>query len=244
MNPPYLYEPHLHTSETSKCGWLPARRVVELYAELGYAGIAVTDHLHQTYVESLDVGEDWRAAMDHYLAGYRAAKSAGEELGLDVILGAELRFEQQNGNDYLLYGIDEAFLYDNPFLFRMGREAFFERFGKERLIVQAHPFRNGNNAVFPEYVHGVEVVNGNPRHKNRNELALSLCEAHPGLLRLCGSDTHRPGDEGTCALALFERAADSFALREAIRERRYTLRGVLDVPFIEKSNRFIESTRA
>ena len=44
-----------------------------------------------------------------------SSKARGDELGLDVILGAELRFPE-NDNDYLVYGIDEAWLRANPYL--------------------------------------------------------------------------------------------------------------------------------
>ena len=42
----YLYDPHTHTSETSKCGHLPAAEVVERYVKNGFSGLVVTDHLH------------------------------------------------------------------------------------------------------------------------------------------------------------------------------------------------------
>ena len=33
----YLYDPHTHTAETSKCGHLPAAEVVDRYVRQGYA---------------------------------------------------------------------------------------------------------------------------------------------------------------------------------------------------------------
>ena len=49
----YLYDPHTHTAETSRCGKLPAAEVVERYARSGFAGLAVTDHLHPEYLSAL-----------------------------------------------------------------------------------------------------------------------------------------------------------------------------------------------
>jgi hypothetical protein len=38
----YLYDPHTHTAETSKCGHLPAAEVVDRYAGHGFSGLVVT----------------------------------------------------------------------------------------------------------------------------------------------------------------------------------------------------------
>ena len=42
----YLFDPHTHTAETSKCGHLPAAEVVDRYVRNGFSGLVVTDHLH------------------------------------------------------------------------------------------------------------------------------------------------------------------------------------------------------
>ena len=84
----YLYDPHTHTAETSKCGHLPAAEVVDRYAGHGFSGLVVTDHLHPEYLSRIDTDHNWDHVIDHYLAGYRASKARGDELGLDVILGA------------------------------------------------------------------------------------------------------------------------------------------------------------
>ena len=41
----YLFDPHTHTAETSKCGHLPAAEVVDRYVRHGFSGLVVTDHL-------------------------------------------------------------------------------------------------------------------------------------------------------------------------------------------------------
>ena len=74
----FSYELHLHTCETSLCGHVPAAVQVQLYHDLGYAGICVTDHLHDGYYDPALSEKEWLAAMDRYLSGYRAAKAAGD----------------------------------------------------------------------------------------------------------------------------------------------------------------------
>ena len=34
----FLYDPHTHTSETSRCGHLPAAEVVDRYVKQGFTG--------------------------------------------------------------------------------------------------------------------------------------------------------------------------------------------------------------
>ena len=83
----YLYDPHTHTAETSKCGHLPAAEVVDRYARHGFSGLVVTDHLHPEYLSRIDTDHNWDHVIDHYLAGYRASKARGDELGLHINFG-------------------------------------------------------------------------------------------------------------------------------------------------------------
>lgn len=170
----YRYELHLHTMETSRCGYVRAADQVRAYHRLGYQGLCVTDHLHNTYLSLMDCRDDWNACMDRFLHGYRSARKQAALLGMDVILGIELRFPE-NDSDYLVYGIDEAWLYGHPFICRMNHRSFFDCFKDEVLIIQAHPYRNCD-VVYHDCIHGLEVINSNPRHNSRNELALALAE--------------------------------------------------------------------
>jgi len=192
----YKFEIHAHTAETSNCGRIPAAEMIQTYHALGFDGIVITDHIHEHYVSSLNLNGDWDAVIDHFLTGYKAAKKAGGALGITVLLGAEIRYKHVNGSDYLLYGVDEAFLRGNPFLHLLTPHEFYEKFGDEILVIQAHPYRGGNEIVFEECIHGVEVFNGHAGHENRNEKALDLAKSNPRLLMTRGSDTHYAGDEG------------------------------------------------
>lgn len=215
----YRYELHLHTSETSKCGHVAAADQIATYRALGYQGVCVTDHLHNAQIAYFGVADDWNVIVDRYLAGYRAAKKAGDAVGMDVIFGVELRFPE-NDSDYLIYGIDERWLYDHPWITRMDHRSFFDRFRDEVLIIHAHPYRNCDE-VFYDCVHGLEIVNCNPRHDSRNALALKLAEAHPNLYRTVGSDAHQEGDEGRAATLVEERIRDSYQLKDVITSGRF-----------------------
>ena len=222
----YLYDPHTHTAEVSRCSRLGASEVIELYRRQGFAGIAVTDHLHEEYIASLDCRDDWQACVSAYLEGYRRAMDSARKYGMDVILGAEIRF-LENERDYLVYGIDEAFLRRNPYLYRLGCQAFFGRFSGETLIIQAHPFRDFDQAdgdIATGCVHGLEVLNRSPRHDSQNERAAELRNRHPELAALCGSDTHRPGDEARAAMVFKRRVRDSRAFKDAVISGAYGIR--------------------
>lgn len=71
----YLYDPHTHTAETSKCGHLPAADVVERYVKHGFSGLVVTDHLHPEYLSRIDTEHDWQKAMDTISPATRPPKS-------------------------------------------------------------------------------------------------------------------------------------------------------------------------
>ncbi|MHC1787699.1 MAG: PHP domain-containing protein [Christensenellales bacterium] len=223
----YLYDPHTHTAEVSPCGRIRAAEVIGMYHAHGYAGIVVTDHLHEEYISSLPCRDDWQACVDAYMAGYRLAVQEAEKCGMDALFGAEIRFPENN-RDYLLYGIDEAFLRRNPYPHRLDHRTFFERFGHEILIIQAHPYRDfdeGSEEIYVDCIHGIEVINCNPRHDSQNHRAAALQKDVPGLLGICGSDTHRPGDEARAAIVFPRRVQDSFGFKAAVEGGDYLLRG-------------------
>jgi len=216
---PFKLDPHIHTAEVSLCGQLSAVDVVQRYHALDYDGIVITDHLHEDYISSLDCKDDWAACVKHFLQGYEKSKEEGERLGIKIILGVEIRFLVDD-RDYLLYGIDENFLYSTPYLYRLDHREFYARFRDEILIVQAHPYRNSNE-ILTDYIHGVEVFNGNPRHDNQNDKALELCKKHPSMYPFYGSDTHRSGDEGRAGMLFNEAINNSNELRDAVLRRNY-----------------------
>ena len=175
----------------------------------------VTDHLHPEYLSRIDTQHNWDMVMDHYLSGYHASKKRGDEVGLDVLLGAEFRFPE-NDNDYLVYGIDEQWLRSNPYACCMSAQEFYDKFHNEVLIIHAHPFREGSAPVQETAIHGAEIINNNPRHENNNDQALAMCRRHPEYFRLAGSDTHRDGDEARAGVILPERVKDSRAYKHMI----------------------------
>ena len=188
----YKYDIHVHTKETSPCGKVEAVDVVKLYKSSGYTGIVITDHYYKDFFDkSPCIG--WNGKIDDYLKGYKKALREGTIIGLHVLLGMEIKFND-NPNDYLVYGIDEDFLKNNPELYNLDLKEFKDVLsGTNTLIYQAHPFRKGQYVKEPELLDGIEVYNGNPRHDSHNEQAYNYAiKKH--LKYISGSDFHQVCD--------------------------------------------------
>lgn len=182
---------HVHTSEVSGCGQLPGAEMARLYRQAGYDAIVITDHLIAGMHQEMSA----RERSDWYLSGYRAAREAGEKIGLTVLLGAEVRFYGGN-EDFLLYGVREG---DIAWVFEqldadMRLEQFYPlvKASGRLLLIQAHPFREPLRHAPTELLDGVEVYNAsNFNHANHNDLALEYARgARAGFIQTSGSDAH------------------------------------------------------
>ena len=206
----WRYEMHSHTGEFGWCAHVPAATLVRDYAAAGYDGVVITNHYFERGFDAMEAG-DWPGLVAEYLIGYEAARRAAEGTGLDVLLGLEIRFTEAF-DDYLIFGVDEAFLLAHPRLYTMGLEAFRRLADAERLFVaQAHPFRKGCRVADARLLDGLEVYNGNPRHDNGNDEAAAYARRH-GLIGIAGSDYHQLQDLGTGATILGRRPEDSRSL--------------------------------
>lgn len=180
----YKYELHCHTGCVSRCGRVEPEEIVKLYKEKNYSGIVVTDHY-----SPMTFTPNWcpQKQIDFYLEGYRRMKKAAGD-GFSVLLGMELR-HYFTSNDYLIYGIDEAFLYDAGNLMTVWEKEVYKLAKKNGyLVYQAHPFRTGIRRCNPEYIDGVEIYNGKT-DKSANEKAYEWAKENHKLM-CSGSDFH------------------------------------------------------
>ena len=220
---PYLYETHVHTSEVSHCGHVPAAEVVRRYVELGYSGIILTDHInHSTFRNMPDA--TWDEKMSFYLTAYRIACDTAASIQPDfsVLLGAELRIDGCD-NDYLLFGVHEPFLRMHPDLMQMdfaSMDACVHDAGL--LLVQAHPFREDMTIVDWTMLDGVEVFNGNPGHESNNPIANVWAERH-GLLKTSGNDYHGSFGEKLGGIRTAEPITDNAQLLRILKSGAYEL---------------------
>jgi hypothetical protein len=167
---------------------MSARDLVTKYKALGYGGFVTADHMKAEDLRWF-APLPWRKKAERWLRGYRSAKAAAGD-SFTVLLGMEIRFLDSK-NDYLLFGIDEDFVLDNPNLHRYPNLKFFRPLAEKYdvLIVQAHPFRVGMTISDRKLLDGAEVLNGGPDHENNNEAAQHWAQLH-GLIPTAGSDYH------------------------------------------------------
>jgi len=257
----FLYDTHVHTAEVSGCARIPARQVVRLYRDAGYTGIVVTDHLTRGTLERLggaampggaspnrgaampggaspsgrapsSESAPWQGAIERYLSGYEIAREEGARVGLVVLPGLEMTFDDPEPyGDYLVFGLAPEMLRAHPDLFRLGLRGLRRFLGElaasgrgapapgDILIYQAHPFRTGNHPADPALLDGVEIRNGNPRHDSDNRRAEAFAARH-GLRRLSGSDFHQLDDLAQGGMRLPERVTDMAGFVRLLRENR------------------------
>ena len=206
----YKTELHLHTFPVSSCSDIRADEAIEIYAAAGVNSVVVTNHLG-SWVRTAYSAEE-------YLSDYLLAKEAGERNGVNVILGAELRFDGTY-NDYLIYGIDEKDIETLAYYTSADIETFYREFKNERnLIIQAHPFRNGMERVPSEFLDGIEAFNLHPNHNSRIGLAARYARDER-LLVTCGSDFHHKNQEALALVRSKEPVRDSFEVAALIKNR-------------------------
>lgn len=193
----YKIEMHLHTIHSSPCGHVDADTIARLYAEAGYAGIAVTDHYFNYTCSQWSWNIPFSEFFKKFTEGYELLREAAKPYGLKIYRGAEVRFNVST-DDYLLYHYPDELLQDPEAVFNMGLENFYPLCQQAgAVLVQAHPYRGKCTPADPRFLDGVEVYNLKARSDSAsNDLALGFAEENPQLLRLSGSDFHNPEDAG------------------------------------------------
>ncbi len=212
----YKTELHAHTSPASYCSQITPERMVEAYLKMGYSSVVITNHLMREFDTS---AEEFLA---RYKNDYRKAKVLGEREGLNIILGAEIRFTE-NVNDYLLYGIEEDELEKIFDLLDNGVDNFYKVYKNDRnVLFQAHPFRDNMSRANPESIDGIEVFNLHPGHNSRVGIAAQYAREHK-LLICGGTDFHHEGHQGMCAIATKDKIKDSVQLAQILKNRDFVL---------------------
>ena len=216
---------HFHTKNTSNCANVKAKDAVEEYIKAGYDGIIVTDHMStSTYMKFGRELLSWKKKVDFFLRGYKEALETANGR-INVLLGMELRFKTSEGeNDYLVYGINEEFLYNSPNILNLNSEKFYNVCQKNGFLVfQAHPFRVGMKVTNPKYLDGVEIFNGNPRHNSSNDIAEAWAKKYD-LMVTSGSDYHEYEDLGSGGIWFNKEIKDNKTLVEELKKRDYEIK--------------------
>ena len=220
----YLTELHLHTKESSLCSEIPAKQMIEEYKKQGYSTIVITDHCSKSKFSIL--GEaTWVEKIDYMYKGFDIAKEYGSNLGINILLGVEIKLQLSNNkySEYLIYGIDRDFLYENENIYDYTLEKLYKICNKKGyLVVQAHPFRDNVQLAQLEYIDGIEVFNGCQNEISRNDKALEYGNSTNKILT-SGSDFHRLDDLARGGIITNIEIKDINKLVEILKSREYEL---------------------
>lgn len=190
---PYLYETHLHTAQSSKCGRSLGSEHARYYKERGYQGIIITDHFFQGNT-NVSAELPWHERVNLFCAGYEDALEEGQKIGLDVFFGWEQRFDW---DEYLIYGLDKQWLLDHPEVETWNRREQLECVRRDGgCVVQAHPFRDRaymtSIALGGLFADGIEGINASqPAYNNASALRYAK---EMDLPVIAGSDNHNSAD--------------------------------------------------
>ena len=226
---PCRIELHAHTTPASKCSEITPQLMVETYKNLGFDALVLTNHFIVS--ESMSKGE----YLDFYMDDYHRTREIGDQLGLKVYLGAEIRFTESN-NDYLIFGVTRTMLEEIYDLLPYGVAHFRQRYKMpDSVFVHAHPMRPASQPIEPELLDGVEVFNTHPGHNSRIGLAALYAQENKIEIITAGSDFHHPGlnHEGLSAMRTTRLPEDSFGLAAMLKEKNYLLevgRGMVIIP--------------
>ncbi|MFA5447998.1 MAG: PHP-associated domain-containing protein [Sphaerochaeta sp.] len=220
----YLYETHLHTREASACATSWAIEYIDPYLAAGFSGIIVTDHFFNGNT-NIPSNLSWEKQVHRFARGYERAKEAGDQAGLSVFFGWEACY---GDDEYLIYGLDKEWLLDHPEIMRWDQATLFEVVDRAGgLMIQAHPFRersyNWSIQLYPDAVHGVEVVNG-ANDIDQNQRARLYAEEYD-LLMTSGTDIHSIDKVGPATRGMgFDYPLSTIEeFIQAVKERHYTL---------------------
>jgi hypothetical protein len=188
----FIYETHVHTSETSPCAKASAEEVVSFYKEIGYSGIIITDHFI-CRGEEMAEPDKWKEAVNNLCMGYNKAREIGEKIGLQVFFGWEYSRVPHSGTDLLTYGLDASWLLEHPEVATMRISDYCDLVHSDGgFITQAHPFRESwyieMIRLLPRKVDAVEVINA-----SLSEFIYGIAEKYAdyySLIKSAGSDNH------------------------------------------------------
>lgn len=215
---PYKLELHAHSSPASTCSEVPIEDGVRIYAEKGYSAIAFTNHLFLNYVESHGGKEGYINFIENEI---NTARSIGEKYGINVLWGAELRFVNENNNDYLLFGVERDILSSAIDSLEYDLETFVKQYKDPRsFLIQAHPFRSGQVRADVSLLDAIEVFNMHPNHNSRVALAEQYARENQKIMT-CGTDFHEYAHAGLSATRTARVPSDSFELADILRENDF-----------------------
>ncbi len=216
----FQIELHAHTSPASSCSEIPPEDMAEIYKNLGYDAVTIANHFVYEY-QGLTKNE----VIDRFFDNFIRAEKKGNEIGIKVLLAAEIRFTEDE-NDYLIFGVNRKMMEEIYDILPYGIENFRKTYSMpESVFIQAHPFREGMEKVDPSLLDGIEVYNMHPNHNSKVGIAAKYALEQQFPIITAGSDFHHLGrnHEGVSAIRSKYLPADSFELAKLLKSGDYLL---------------------
>ncbi len=217
---PYRIELHAHTSPVSGCSQITPEDMAKTYSGIGYHAVVITNHFNGFMFYGMSKEE----SLDYYLKDYEDCKALENKYNIKFYLGAEIRFDAQGYNDYLIYGCDRAVLSEAYDYLKDDLRSFREKVKLDKSVfIQAHPFREGLFRAEPELIDGIEIFNLHPGHNSKIGLAAKHAKKCGFKITTAGSDFHHPDreHEGVAAIRTKILPCDSFELAQLLKEGDY-----------------------
>jgi predicted metal-dependent phosphoesterase TrpH len=141
----------------------------------------------------------WEERVEMFCKGYEEMVKEGFRIGLDVFLGWE--YSAVDGTHFLTYGLDKAWLFENPDVLEWDLLTYFDRVHESGgTIVHAHPFREGTEHIhlFPSKIDAVEVTNSCNTIES-NQHAADFAKSY-NIPETAGSDIHHITQRDFCGI--------------------------------------------
>ena len=209
----YKIEMHAHSYPASGCSKLAPKEFIGALKSAGYDAVVLTNHF--CVVDPFIRNEEDLAV---YMQNFRDVQAEGEKEGITVIFGAEIWFDK---NDFLVYGIDEAFMHQLLAVMPKTYEEFYEKFhSPDRLILQAHPHRDTCHFMDASLMDGMEL-NYNPNEEAGVTHAGLYIRNNRIPIVVAGSDLHEKKQLNACALRAKTLPKDGAELVQLLKSKDY-----------------------
>ena len=181
-----LIDLHTHSSGISVCCKADVPTMVREAKKVGLDGIVLTNHYCKQYIGDTELQE----YVGRYMAEYRYAAEYAEKEGLRCFFGIEVTLELHDRLHFLLYGVDENFLYSHPTMFDYTLAELYALAKKENaMLVQAHPHRKKKQLQDVSFMDGIEI-SCHPKYESTHLQELAQIAAKSGKILTCGGDYH------------------------------------------------------
>lgn len=230
----YRIELHSHTAPSTDSAKISPEWLIRRYKELGYDAIVLTNKISYERVQY----RGRNRTFDKFVTDFNQAKAIGDEIGIKVLMGMEVTVEESE-RDFLVYGVDLSTVNTTLDNINGTMENLHSIIaGDNTVILQAHPFRDGETRANLKDIDGIEVFNMRLKKNSRVGTAAKYAYENDVNIIVCGSDAHSEEDHGTVTMLSKTLPEDSFEMARIIRSNDYLfeVEGNIIIPYTYKNN--------